>query len=534
VKTLDSPKEPLPVARTMVKHEFSRGTSVLLRHWHGGAWVWRETHWAEMDERELRAKVYAFTEHASYDDGKNVKSWAPNRYKVADVVDALRAVTHLTEAVEPPAWIDEGAHDVSANHLVACRNGLLDIATSRLHEHTPDLFNTVSVPFDYLPAASRPARWLAFLAELFGADTEAITTLQQFFGYVISGRTDLHKILLLLGPTRSGKGTIARVLTALVGKANVTGPTLAGLGTNFGLSDLIGKPLAIISDARLGGRDAATVVERLLSISGEDTLTIDRKYRDPWTGRLSTRFLIISNELPRFGDASGAIARRFVMLNLTETFLGRENPALTTQLLTELPGILNWSLTGLADLTASRAFTEPQSSKEAAVALQDLASPVAAFVRDCCTKGPTEEVGVDTLYAAWRAWCEDNGRERAGTKQTFGRDLRAVIPSIRVVRPRDDDARTRRYVGVALHTPSVVNGESSADNGETRGPARTETEVHTLVRSGPRAEPLSALQTMSPPVGNAVCTVCGQPRLYGPVSIERGICASCWQAGARR
>ena len=63
------------------------------------------------------------------------------------------------------------------------------------------------------------------------------------------------------------------------------------------------------------------VVERLLSISGEDTLTIDRKYRDPWTGQLPTRFLVISNELPRFGDASGAIATRFVMLTL-RTLLG--------------------------------------------------------------------------------------------------------------------------------------------------------------------------------------------------------------------
>ena len=25
-------------------------------------------------------------------------------------------------------------------------------------------------------------------------------------------------------------------------------------------------------------------VERLLSISGEDTITVDRKYREPWTG----------------------------------------------------------------------------------------------------------------------------------------------------------------------------------------------------------------------------------------------------------
>ena len=58
---------------------------------------------------------------------------------------------------------------------------------------------------------------------------------------------------------------------------------------------MIGKPLAIVSDARLGGANTHQVVERLLSISGEDMLAIDRKYREPWTGTLSTRFVVVSN-----------------------------------------------------------------------------------------------------------------------------------------------------------------------------------------------------------------------------------------------
>ena len=44
----------------------------------------------------------------------------------------------------------------------------------------------------------------------------------------------------------------SRVHTALMGRENVATPTLASLQTNFGLAPLIGKPLAIISDARLG------------------------------------------------------------------------------------------------------------------------------------------------------------------------------------------------------------------------------------------------------------------------------------------
>ena len=70
------------------------------------------------------------------------------------------------------------------------------------------------------------------------------------------------------------------------------------------------------------------VVERLLSISGEDTLTVNRNYRDQWTGKLPSRLHVIRNELPRLGDASAAIVGRIVLLPLSRSWLGREDHGL--------------------------------------------------------------------------------------------------------------------------------------------------------------------------------------------------------------
>ena len=164
-----------------------------------------------------------------------------------------------------------------------------------------------------------------FPRELWPDDAAAIDALGEWFGYVISGRLDLHKILLMVGPTRGGKGAIARILGSLVGTPNVCGPTLNSLSGDFGLAPLIGKSLAVVADMRISGRDTSIVVERLLSISGEDTLTVNRKYRDQWTGKLSARFHIISNELPKLGDASAAIIGRFIMLVTTRSWLGKED-----------------------------------------------------------------------------------------------------------------------------------------------------------------------------------------------------------------
>jgi putative DNA primase/helicase len=151
----------------------------------------------------------------------------------------------------------------------------------------------------------------------------------------------------MVGPLRCGKGTIGRVQTAMLGRNSVGGPTMSNLSETFGLESLITKPAAIISDARIGARtDKSTIVERLLSISGEDSLDVPRKYMIAWTGKLPTRFTILTNELPSLSDGSGALAGRFIILIMTKSFFGKEDPALTSKLLTELPGILNWSIEG--------------------------------------------------------------------------------------------------------------------------------------------------------------------------------------------
>jgi putative DNA primase/helicase len=457
---LPAPTAPMAVARQMVAERYSTAGELLLRHWRGGWWQWRRTHWEEREERSVRADAYAFTEHASYLTDTGSKDWDPNRNKIQNLLEALAAITHLPENVNQPSWLD-----TDGPLVVAVANGLLNLTDRVLLPHSPRYFNQTAVPFDYDPSASAD-RWGAFLEELWPEDRDSIEALAEFFGYVISGRLDLHKIMLIVGPTRGGKGTIARLLGKMIGPRNVAGPTLSSLSYDFGMAPLIGKPLAVISDARLDAKaNTSVVVERLLSISGEDTLTVNRKYRDQWTGKLPTRFLVISNELPRLGDASGTIANRFVVLLLSRSWLGHEDTGLEDRLTADLAGILNWSLAGLDRLTQQGRFTRPATTDEAIIALTDLASPVSAFVRDRCTVGPMEEVPITTLMAAWKVWAEDNGH-RAGSTQVFGRNLRSVIPGLRVIQWREGDERERVYRGVRLGTQRNAPPDKH-DAGET-------------------------------------------------------------------
>src|SRR5262249_46384680 len=163
----------------------------------------------------------------------------------------------------------------------------------------------------------------------------------------------------------------------------------------------------------------------------EDTITVNRKYREQWTGKLPVRLHIISNELPRLPDASGAIVGRMVLLPLTRSWLGKEDFALEAKLRDDLPGILNWALKGLRRLTDNEGrFTPVPSAEDAIKVMRDLASPVAAFVREMCDLGADKEIAVDDLYAAFKSWCESSEYPKS-PKAVFGRDLRAACPSVK-------------------------------------------------------------------------------------------------------
>jgi putative DNA primase/helicase len=446
---LPPPSQPMAVARVFVRDHLDRDSVLVLRYWRGSWWRWKTAHWVETEDLVVRKVLYHFTEHAVYASASGLQPWTPNPYKIGFLIDALKIICLLQQDVDQPSWLDGRI----VGTIVSVKNGLLHVSSRCLLAHTPQYFNLTSVPFDYDPRAPEPRRWLDFLAEIWPNRPEASDALGEWFGYVISGRTDLQKIFLMVGPTRGGKGVIARILGKLIGPKNVAGPTLNQFSSEFGLAPLITKPLAVVSDVRFAGRNASVVVERLLSISGEDTMTINIKYKSQWTGKLPTRLHMLSNELPKLADASAAIVGRMLLLLTTRSWLGREDLTLEPALGAELTGILNWALDGLQRLTVTNdnIFTRVPDTEEAITAMQDLASPVAAFVREQCEIGVRFQIAVDALYAAYTMWADNNGHRRKA-KEMFGRDLVAAFPVITKTRPRKDGDRVWTYAGIRLRS----------------------------------------------------------------------------------
>jgi len=422
----------------------------LLHHYRGSFHRWRDAAYAPLEDAPVRADLWDLLEAGGV---------APNSSRVANALEGVEVFSLLDGALDAPCWLGSPPPELPADtrpqDLVALRNGILHPSSGVFLPPTPRFFTQAALPFDFDPAdaVDPPAEWLAFLAQLWPEDPESVETLQEIFGYLLTPDTSLQKIFLLQGPKRSGKGTIGRVLRALLGHASVAGPTLASLAQNFGLAPLIGKTCALVSDARLSGKlDHQVIVERLLSISGEDALTIDRKYAHAWTGQLQARFLLLSNELPRLADASSALPGRFIILRLTRSFFGEEDPGLLARLLPELPRVLHWALEGRRRLYGRGYFASPRSAFELHRQMEELASPIQTFLEEHCEVGPLASVPCERLYHLWTRWCHNQGWDRTGTAQTFARDLRSAVPDLAVERPRVGGVPTRVFRGVGERT----------------------------------------------------------------------------------
>ena len=296
----------------------------------------------------------------------------------------------------------------------------------------------------------------------------------------------------------------------MLGRHHVAGPTLAGLGTNFGLSPMIGKPVAIISDARLASGDNTSIVtERLLSISGEDTLTVDRKYREPWTGQLPRGS---GDPVERAAAAGRLVGRARLPVRHADhdpLVLRPRESGPHRRAVRRAAGDLQLVARRARALRERGRFQQPAASEDAVRELEDLSSPMGAFVRDRCVVGPAHEVPCDALYQAWRQWCQDHGRDRPGTTQTFGRDLRAVLPGIKVTQPRiGGDERVRMYSG-----SGSPRGEYNSD---ARVPPRANWRDgdgrHAVARAPDQCIPHTpdgwSLDHMA---GEMLCAHCGEP-----------------------
>lgn len=299
-------------------------------------------------------------------------------------------------------------------HALVFANGTFD---TEIHEFRPNRMSDhqiFAVPYDYDPLAECP-RFMRFLDEIFEGQPEHeanLMALQEWCGYLLRKDNSYQKMGIFVGVSRSGKGTLATAISDMLGKDNVGGTSLEQLANAHGTQHLHDKKLVTVGDAQqmqTGSRFIAK--EILLSVTGNDSITINPKNKTPFTTKAVCRIIIMANELPTMNDAAGALVNRMLIWKFRNSFSGKENFDLNEELRTELAGIFNWALVGLMRLERQRKFTIPHSMHDELRVVRLRNNPIELYVEEYLEWDADSEILISDLYhGTYIVFCHQRGR----------------------------------------------------------------------------------------------------------------------------
>src|SRR5262245_35726495 len=101
------PSNPMPVAREFIGELYLVGGEFQLRTHKGDFYVYCGGAWPEAEDRRVHSQLWHWLEPKLYLKGEDARAWEPNIHKVNNVVEAMKAITHLDGTQEAPLWADE-------------------------------------------------------------------------------------------------------------------------------------------------------------------------------------------------------------------------------------------------------------------------------------------------------------------------------------------------------------------------------------------------------------------------------------------
>lgn len=207
---------------------------------------------------------------------------------------------------------------VADANLIAFKNGVLNIADDTFTDFSPEYVITNKIPHNYNPDA-KSELLEGVMRKLACGDDNVYELLFQSIGYCFYRRNELRKSFFLLGEKRNGKSTFLDMVGTLLGEDNTANLDLCEIGDRFRTAELTGKLANIGDDINDEWVSNTAIFKKVVS---GDTVTAERKGKDPFKLRSFAKFFFSANSLPRLGRGkdSSAVLDRLVVIPFDAKF----------------------------------------------------------------------------------------------------------------------------------------------------------------------------------------------------------------------
>ena len=359
---------------------------------------------------------------------KGIDGYGGNSY-IANIVKILRHQLIVRK------WIER-----SPSELIPFQNGVLELATGKLLEHSPGYRFTWSMPREHNPLATDWTNIETFLNTVTNGNDDIKNLLICFCNAVLKGRSDLQKFLHLTGPGGTGKGTFTRLLTDLIGQNNTHTSTLEDwCGNRFEAANAYQKRLVAFpdEDKKVGS------LGRFKSLTGEDFLRAEEKGQKAFQFKFEG-MVVLSSNFPIFaGDSSSGLTRRTILVPFTHVPKPGDRRNLNKDFQAELSAFTNFLLE-LPDEFVTATLLDTKEIKELNHefwASRQRTDSIAAWLNDCVIYDPNAAtpIGSDrhewkegtpiTLYGSYCHHAQQSGNQAKSVKN-FSPDLLELCNTI--------------------------------------------------------------------------------------------------------
>ena len=269
-------------------------------------------------------------------------------------------------------------------------------------------------PIAFDPKAECPR----FLDELIhsAVSPEDADLIQRWAGLALFGYNLPQRFLILEGTPAGGKGTLVRIIQALVGTPNCCQLRTSQLDSRFELFRYLGKTLLTGPDVPSDflAQKSASMLKALV---GGDPLTGEAKGSNTTFQMFGTFNVIMpcnSRLRIRLEEDSGAWRRRLVIVRYERQPVAKRIPDFDKVLLREEgSGILRWGIDGFvkhkAELAERGDFKLTPAQQERIDSLLQESDSLRMFVRTRIERGDGDNVTTSELVQAYAVFCADQG-----------------------------------------------------------------------------------------------------------------------------
>jgi len=308
----------------------------------------------------------------------------------------------------------------SDENLICFKNGILNLDTMEIENHTPDKTFSIQIPYNYKPLdeCSYGKNFEHYMNDLCDGDDVMKDLLLECMGLAISNIPGyrVKKCLLMVGEKDSGKTQIKKLLTKLIGTEYCSSSELASMSSSsnkFGTSDLYNKRLAGSNDMSYAKIDDMSMFKQL---TGGDTISVEFKGRTPFSYVFSGFLWFLANDYPKFsGKKENAIYERFLIAPCTHVIEEHmQDPELLNKMLEEGEYIVSLCIEHLQNLRKRHyKFITSEKMDKALEKYKVTNNSLLQFTEECCEVDDNlimeDRVTLPKFRRYYQRWCSETG-----------------------------------------------------------------------------------------------------------------------------